>query len=76
MNLFTKQKQTCRHRKQTYGYQRGKEERDKFQYITIYNYIIYTLQYTKQTTNKDLLYSEGNYTKYFIMTSKGKEPGQ
>ena len=25
MNLFTKQKQTHRHRKQTYGYQRGKE---------------------------------------------------
>ena len=24
MNLFTKQKQTPRHRKQTYGYQRGK----------------------------------------------------
>ena len=24
MNLFTKQKQTHRHRKQTYGYQRGK----------------------------------------------------
>ena len=23
MNLFTKQKQTHRHRKQTYGYQRG-----------------------------------------------------
>ena len=23
MNLFTKQKQTYRHRKQTYGYQRG-----------------------------------------------------
>ena len=29
MNLFTKQKQTHRHRKQTYGYQRGKEDRDK-----------------------------------------------
>ena len=30
MNLFTKQKQTHRHRKQTYGYQRGKEwGRDK-----------------------------------------------
>ena len=28
-NLFTKQKQTHRHRKQTYGYQRGKEGRDK-----------------------------------------------
>ena len=25
MNLFTKQKQTHRHRKQTYGYPRGKE---------------------------------------------------
>ena len=30
MNLFTKQKQTHRFQKQTYGYQRGKvEERDK-----------------------------------------------
>ena len=29
MNLFTKQKQTHRHRKQAYGYQRGKEGRDK-----------------------------------------------
>ena len=30
MNLFTKQKQTCRYGKQTYGYQRGNVEgRDK-----------------------------------------------
>ena len=29
MNLYTKQKQTHRHRKQTYDYQRGKEGRDK-----------------------------------------------
>ena len=29
MNLFTKQKET--HRRQTYGYQRGKEGRDKLQ---------------------------------------------
>ena len=28
MNLFTKQKQTHRLRKQTYGYQRGKMGRD------------------------------------------------
>ena len=28
-NLFTKQKETYRHRKQTYGYQRGKGVRDK-----------------------------------------------
>ena len=25
MNLFTKEKQSQRHRKQTYGYQKGKE---------------------------------------------------
>ena len=27
MNLFVKQKQTHRHRKQTYGYQKAREER-------------------------------------------------
>ena len=27
MNLFTKQKQTHRHRKQTYGYQKGKGDK-------------------------------------------------
>ena len=31
MNLFTKQKQTHRHRKQTYGYQRGKGERNNLE---------------------------------------------
>ena len=32
MNLFTKQKQTHRFRKQTYGYQRGKVEvKDKLE---------------------------------------------
>ena len=29
MNLFTKQKQTHRHRKQKYGYQRGKELQER-----------------------------------------------
>ena len=29
MNLFTKQKSTHKHRKQTYGYHRGDAERDK-----------------------------------------------
>ena len=29
MNLFTKQEQTHRHRKQTYGYQSRKEGKDK-----------------------------------------------
>ena len=44
MNLSTKQKQTHRHREQTYGYQRGKVEvgrdklgvRDQLIYTTIY----------------------------------------
>ena len=31
MNLFTKQKQTHRHRKQTYGHQRGKGGVDKLE---------------------------------------------
>ena len=34
---------------------------------------IYTLLYTKQITNKDLLYSTGNYTQYLVITYKGKE---
>ena len=29
INLYTKQKQTHKHRKQTYGYQRGEEGREK-----------------------------------------------
>ena len=43
MNLFTKQKQTQRHRKQTYGYQRRKGgERDK---LGMWDYQIYTTMY-------------------------------
>ena len=34
---------------------------------------IYTLLYTKQTTNKDLLYITGNSTQYSVMTYMGKE---
>ena len=34
---------------------------------------IYTLLYTKQITNKDLLYSTGNSTQYSVMTSMEKE---
>ena len=33
---------------------------------------IYTLLYIKQITNKDLLYSTGNSTQYFIMAYMGK----
>ena len=44
MNLFTKQKQTHRHRKQTYGYQKGNGggRRDK---LGVWDYQIQTTIY-------------------------------
>ena len=35
-------------------------------------YDIYTLLYIKQMTNKDLLYSTGNSTRYSVMAYMGK----
>ena len=36
--------------------------------------LAYTHYYIlKKITNKDLLYSTGNYTQYFVITYKGKE---
>ena len=70
MNLFTKQKQTHRHRKQTYGYKRGKGQGGINQEI---GSNIYMVLYIKQIANKDLLYSTGNYTQYFVITYKRKE---
>ena len=55
--------------KQTYGCQRGRWRRDKLEEDGIN---IYTLLYIKQI-NKDLLYSTGYYTQYFVITYKGKE---
>ena len=69
INLFTKQKQTHQQRKQTYGYQRGKGVGINWEF----GINIYTLAYIKQITNKDLPYSTGNYTQYFVITYKGKE---
>ena len=34
---------------------------------------VYTLLYIKQITNKDRLYSTGNYTQYFVIMYRGKE---
>ena len=67
MNLVTKQKQTHRHRKQTYGYQRGKGGRDK---LGAWDELIL---YKKQITNKDLLSSTGNYIQYLVITYSEKE---
>ena len=68
VNLFTKQKQTHRHRKQTYGYQRGKGGRIN-QEFGISKYI---LLYIKQVNNKALLYSTGNYIQYPVINHNGK----
>ena len=61
----TRQKQTYRHRKQIYGYQRGKV---RIRMDWEFGINIYTLLYIKQITNKDLLYSTGNYSQYFLIT--------
>ena len=70
MNLFTKQKQNHRCRKQTYSYQgvRG-GARINWEIGTD----IYTLLYIKQITNKDLVYSTGKSTQYSVMAYMGKE---
>ena len=54
MNLYIKQKQTRRHRKQTYGFQWGKGDQ-----LGVWDYR-YILLYIKQII-KDPLYSTGNY---------------
>ena len=66
MNLFTKQKQTRRHRKQTYSYQQGGINQE-------FGINRYKLLYIKQINNKDLLYSTGNYVQYLVMIYNGKE---
>ena len=69
MNLFTKEKQTHRHRKQTYNYQRGKGGGINWQY----GINRCTLPYIKQINKKDLWYSTGNYIQYLVITYNGKE---
>ena len=71
MNLFTKQNQTQRLRKQTYGYQRGKVGGGGINQEFGIN--IHTLLYRKQIINKDLLYSTGNSTQYSVITYMEKE---
>ena len=70
--LLTKQKYIHSHMKQRYGCQRGRWRRDKLEEDGIN---IYILLYIKQI-NKDLLYSTGYYTQYFVITYKGKESGK
>ena len=63
MKSFPKQKETHRHRKQVYGYQRGKiggEGGINWEF----GINIYILLYIKQSVNKVLLYSPGNSTQH------------
>ena len=59
MNLFTKQKQTHRHRKQTMGATGDSGEWEEIKQEFEIN--MYTLLCIKQVSNKDLLYSTENY---------------
>ena len=69
MNQYTKQKYAHRHRKQTYGYQRGKWGGVNQEFGININ----TLLYIKQITNKDHMQSTSIYTQYFVITYKRKE---
>ena len=70
MNSSTKQKQSYRCGKQTYGYQ-GVRQGD-INWKTGVD--IYTVLQIKQTINKDLQYSTGDSTQYPEMAYVGKEP--
>ena len=59
MNLLTKQKETHRLRKQTYSCWGEGIVRD-------FGKIMYTLQYSKWITNKDLLYSTWNSAQLYL----------
>ena len=57
-NSFTKQKQMQRHRKQTFGYQRGRAQGG---INWEYGFNRYTLPCMKWLNNKIFLYSTGKY---------------
>ena len=67
MNLFTKQKQTHRHREQTCGCQVGRGMDWEFGVSRC------KLLYTEWINNKVLLYSTGNYIQYPVINHNRKE---
>ena len=70
MNLFRKQKQTHKHRKQIYGYQSGQQGKGG-QINQEFGINTYTLLYIKWINDKDLLYSTG--PQYLVITYNEKE---
>ena len=69
MNLFTKQKQNHRCKKQNYRYPGGQQRGINWET----GIDIHTLLYVKQITNKDLLCGTGKFTQYSVMMYIGKE---
>ena len=69
MNLYIKQKNTHRNRKQTHDYLRGGEEGEINQGYGINGY---KLLYIKQKNNNDLVCNTGNYIRYLVITYNGK----
>ena len=68
MNLFTKQKETHRLRKQTYGCHGEGVVRD-------FGKVMYTLLYLKWITNKNLLYGTWNSAHCYVPARMGGELG-
>ena len=68
MNLFTKQKENHRLRKQTYGFQ---GERDSWDF----GKVRYTLLHLKWITNQDLLYSTWNSAQCYVPAWMGERFG-
>ena len=67
MNLFAKQKQRHRYRKQMYGHQSGEEGHRMYWEIGIDIYTLLILC-IKLITNGNLLYSTGNSTQGSVVT--------
>ena len=71
MNLFTKQKQTQRHGKQTYGYPKQEKgwKRDK---LGVWDQQIHTAVY-KTDKQQSPTYNSWNYIQYPVIDHNGKE---
>ena len=70
MNLSTKQKQTHRHREQTYGCQGGwGKERHR---LGVWGWYMQTVTF-RMGKQQVLLYGTGNYSQYPIINHNGKE---
>ena len=73
MNLFIKQKQTHRHRKQTHGYQRRRVGAGGGGINWEYGTDRCTLPYIKQINDKHLLLSTRKYIQCLEINYTGKE---